>query len=237
MAEKKGSALVWIGGGCLIILVIAALVAVGGGYYACRQLKQLGEDLKDPAARDAKAVEILRTEAMPEGYHTAFAMSAPLGLMRLAVLTDQEPNDRGECEGFAERGYIYVEFARFRQNEEKLAKLRDFFEGRSDDASVLRESGVRLDQKELVTRGAFALGEEQVLYAVQRGEVGFKDDVVPGIVALQMIDCPDDERMRFGIWLARDDDPDAPLGDRDLSGTPADEDAIRAFLEPLKLCE
>ena len=53
MAEKKRSALVWIGGGCLGILVIAALVLVAGGYYASRRPKQ-----REPIARVCRFLSI-----------------------------------------------------------------------------------------------------------------------------------------------------------------------------------
>lgn len=227
--------LAWVGGGCLVIVFVGLILVIGGGYFAYRAARQIGEQMKDPVAREAKAEEILGVDNLPEGYHAALAF-APFSLIKMVVLTDEPPNEKGECEGFEERGFIYMELIGLGSQEKKLRELRDYFEGKTDDASVLEEHHIDIDVDEQINRGVFDIGNEEVFYANQRGTVGFKGETMQGITSLQLIDCPGDERMRFGIWFTSDPDPAAPVEQLDLTGTAADPEALESFLEPFHFC-
>ena len=97
-ANKSGTpAWVWIGTGCLVAIVLVAVVVGGLVYYGFRKTREMEQTMRDPAARTDAALEILGAEVLPDGYHAVAAFSVPL-LMETVILSDQEvedPTDRG----------------------------------------------------------------------------------------------------------------------------------------------
>ena len=75
-----------------------------------------------------------------------------------------------------------------------------------------------------------------MLYIAQRGRLDAHHGRAEGLSALMLVDCPLDERMRIAVWFTPDPDPEAAAGSPGLSGSPADEDALRSFMEHFDLC-
>lgn len=235
MAEKSGtSPWVWIGCGCVAAVVIA-VVAVGGlGFFGVRKAQQLEQDLRDPDARRAKALEVLGTETLPEGYYPAVALSVPF-LMDMAMLSDREAEPGVEPQPFGERGLVYLDVFSFgRQRDE----LRDFFDGKTTDPEVLRQQNIDIDLGEMIARGEAPHPQATVRWVAHEGDIGGGvGGGGEGLVTLLLFECGDAERrLRFGIWYAPD--PRLASGDENasLAGTPADGAAVKAFVSSFRPC-
>jgi hypothetical protein len=140
--------------------------------------------------------------------------------------------------GFNERGLIYVKTLRLGEQEQEL---RDFFDGKIDDPEALRNFEIDLDVDEMLDRGTFQEANRVLRWASYRGEIAANDldrgrQRKQGLNAMVLIECPDDERLRFGIWFGPDPDPEAPAGSSALIGTPADPAAIQAFMSHFDVC-
>jgi hypothetical protein len=241
--KKKTSPWVWVGIGCLgaVVLAVGALIALG--MFGYHKVKQLEAELKDPSARADKVKRVLGTDQLPPGYHAVMAMSIPL-VMDMAMLSDVEPDfrDGRRQNALGERGFFYVQ-ALSPGNDKQ--ELRDYFEGRSDDAEVLRRNHIKLDRRgDILRRGTLPLEAGTLMYVAQRGELDMAASRSQGITTMMLLDCPGDEhRQRFGIWFGPE--PDTMVGkggrgervaDADLAGSPADEEAIRAFMGHFRFC-
>jgi hypothetical protein len=153
--------------------------------------------------------------------------------MKTAILSDRPPDAHGQG-GFDERGFIYIELL---QRDGDRNELRDYFEGRSDDPSVLRDHDIRIDAREVIGRGSLDQPGRKVLWLASRGRVQMSRAARDGLTALTLIECQkSDNRGRLGIWFGPDPDLEASLDELELAGTPADPAAIDAFLAPFSLC-
>jgi hypothetical protein len=97
----------------------------------------------------------------------------------------------------------------------------------------------------VLKRGVIDMPEDmKLMYLAQRGELEMAAAHTRGITTVMLLDCPGDVKQRFGIWFGPDPavpsgkgaaGGDAPAG-ADLTGTPADEAAIRAFMDHFRVC-
>ncbi|HHN75300.1 MAG TPA: hypothetical protein ENK10_08745 [Acidobacteria bacterium] len=236
MAESKGSVWKWVGVGCLSVVVLVLVAGIAGGIWIYRGVRQMAREINDPEVRTSKALEILGTDSLPEGLGVATAFAAPLGLFEVVVLSDQQPGPDGRCEGFDDQGLVYIEFIRTGRDNKDLQQLRDFFEGRSDDADALRNAGIDLRVEEMIGRDHFVIPGGEVFHAGQRGKIRFGRETIDGLLGLEMIECANDDRIRFAVWMNRDPDSRTPVESLDLAGTSADAAAVRAFLAPFSFC-
>ena len=109
--KKKTSPWVWVGVGCLALIVLIVGGVMVGGFMLVRAGKSMAAEMTDPRARAAKVHKILGAEMLPEGYHPGFALS--LGpLMEVAMLTDRKPKEDGSVQGFDKHGFLYMRFPR-----------------------------------------------------------------------------------------------------------------------------
>lgn len=232
MAEKSG-VWFWLGIGCVTVVLLCVVCTAGAGFFLFRAGKGFADDMRDPDKRAEKAAAVLGTEALPQGYYPVVGMELPFGVMRLAVLSDTPPREDGEPGEMTDRGFVYVDLIA-RGAEDR--KVRDYFEGKTDDPSVLREHDINVDTKEIIDRGLIDLEDVDYLYVATRGRVRTQQFAGRGLTSITLVDCPDDSRTRIAIWFAPDPDPEAPVETLDLAGTPADRGAIEAFLGHFSLC-
>ena len=243
--EKRTSPWVWIGVGCLAVVVLAVGAVMTLGYLGYRKVKEFEAEMKDPEARAASARRVLGAERLPEGYHAVMGMSVPL-VMDMALLSDTPPDASGNSRGLGERGFIYLRTLAPNQNRQEL---RDYFEGRSDDADVLRRNNIRIHREgEVLRRGVLDLAPDtKLMYMSQRGALDMSQSRVHGITTVMLLDCTGDSRQRMGIWFGPDPRPSEPpagaspasslrSAEIDLTGTPADESAIKEFMAHFRLC-
>jgi hypothetical protein len=224
--QKKTSPWVYVAIGCVGIVVLG-LAGVGTvTYLGYRKMKQFGEEMKDPRAREAKVKAVLGAEQLPDGYYPVIGLSIPF-FMDMAMLSDEPPGADGQLREMGERSFIYMNMLGQGKDQQEL---REYFEGKRDDAEALRRINVNVRGKEVLKRGVIDQEGHQVLYLAQRGDVSIQGKRRSGITTTLLVQCPKDSRMRMGIWLG----PDA--GEDDLAGTPADEAAIKTFMSHFRPC-
>ena len=83
--ERKTSPWMWVGVGCAVALVLIVCVVVGVCYLGYRWTQRVGEEMKDPVAREAKVKSVLGADTMPSGYYPLVGLSVPF-VMDMAVL-------------------------------------------------------------------------------------------------------------------------------------------------------
>lgn len=240
-AKRQTSPWIYIGCGCAVLIGLIAVAMVGAGYLGFAKFKGYIEEMEDPAAREARARDILGAETLPAGYQAEMFFGIPL-LLDLVVLSGGEavfeaiPGHESVLDDEGVRRIFF--YLRLRRWNEERAELERFFDGTTDrlDRIGNADSGFRLRSRETIGRGAFELPPQQLRYVAQRGELRTQDEDNEGIYAALLIDCPGDNEMRFALWFLPEDEPPAEATPAALAGTPADEDALRAFMGHFQLC-
>jgi hypothetical protein len=233
MSEGKGtSPWVWVGVGCAVVVALAVAGTAVVGYFGYRTVKRLEAEQKDPEARVAKAREVLGAESLPEGYGVVVSFSIPF-VMDVAVLSDRKAEKDGQIHGFDHRGFVFVRVLSAGRDQQQL---RDYFEGRSDDSSVLTRNNIRIRAREVLEKGKVSVAGQDVLYLVQRGETSFQGESREGLTTLMLAECGTDSRLRFGIWFGEDPHPEEKATPALLAGTVGDPDALRDFLGHFHFC-
>lgn len=234
MAEKKTSPWVWFAVGCGGIVVVGVLVLAVVIGFGVREARKIGAELKDPDKREARALEILGADELPEGYSVALAISLPL-VIDFVMLTDRPPTAGEEVDpGFDESGLWYQEIIGMGR---RYDEARAYFAGESDDASVLRDAGVNVNVDEILDRGTFEQGDRTMMYIVLRGGLSTQGQSHEGMMTITLIDCPGDSRGRFSMWFGPDPDPTAAPGEVDLTGSVGDPARIAAIHEGFDVCD
>jgi hypothetical protein len=218
--------------GCLALVVIVTVFIAGAGFWLYRGAKSLERSMKDPQARAERVLEVLGADTLPEGYHPMMAFKVPF-LMQVAILSGREPAQSGEMGSLGDRGLIYIQLIYAGQDRKAL---RDYFEGRTSDPSVLADNHIQLDVDEIIDRGVVPLDPASLMYVAQRGKVSMEGFDAEGITSLILIECPEDSKNRMAIWFAPDPRPAGESGAVDLTGTPADPEAIAGFMTHFRLC-
>ena len=231
---KTTSPWVYVAIGCFAVVAVGVAAVAALGFMGYRWAKRMESDLKDPVARAAKVNEVLGAERLPEGYHPVISMSVPF-VMDMAMLSDRPQDADHPSADFGQRGFMYFQMLNPQFDE---GDARRYFEGRTDDPSALTRSGLklRIRTEQVLRRGVFPSRDYEVMYLSQRGELDVDQARTEGLNTLMLVDCPDDSRMRMGIWFGPDPDPEAGADSPVLAGTPADENAIRGFMEHFRLC-
>ncbi len=229
---QKRSPWVYVGCGCGALVLLSILGVVLVGYVIKDKVEGFTADMKDPAARTARAKQILNAQALPPGYFASISVSVPM-VMDMALLSDKAPDASGEIKGFDKRGFLYFKVI---SPDKDRDKLRDYFEGKSDDAGSLKKATVNMDVRETLKRGALDLAGKKLLYVANRGDTDTGQGKAKGLQTMMLFDCSTDQKMRVGIWFGEDPSPTAPAKDLDLKGTVADEASMRAFVSNFDPC-
>lgn len=219
----------YVGCGCAILLVLGIL-GVGGCFWALTNWgRQVESELKDPEARASKARSLLGYDELPEGYHPGISFSVPL-VMDVVFLGDKElptgddlERMHGQGDLFEKRGLIYFKMRAFGQDREKLR-------GEFDE--------IDFEAEEVVGEGEVEAGGATVRYTAELGETVLGTGRIPSVSVELEIDCRD-RYFREAMWF--EPIPGAEPGQEEipkesLAGTPADEAALRAFLDHFRFC-
>lgn len=217
--------------GCLGVVVLIVLVVGALIFFGVRTARQIAADNEDPERRQDRALEILGAERAPAGYHAAGVFSIPF-VMDLAVLTDEAPGAEPWAGEFGQRGFYYI------RTRWKVEDPSAFFDGESTEPQALQDMGLALDIEENLERGELNRDDVLARWATFRGSTMFDQGEQFGeLLTLIEFDCPQDERMRMGIWFGprEEPDPESPA-DGEPAGAVADNQAIATFLEPIRPC-
>ncbi|MCY3968749.1 MAG: hypothetical protein OXG74_02355 [Acidobacteria bacterium] len=232
MAAERRSPWLYALFGCLglvlvIVVVIAALTFVG-----VRTARNIAADNEDPVRRAQRALEILGADEAPGGFHAVAVVSVPF-VIDMAILSDLPPGDEPWAGEFGERGFYYVQ-ALWGGDD-----LRAFFDGETSEAAALRDMGLEIDLEENLGRGDLDREDVAARWATFRGSTMFgQGEQIGELVTLIEFDCPQDERMRMGIWFGPATETGRADETQDGNATdwvPASE-AIAAFLQPIHPC-
>ena len=235
MSKKGLSPWIYFGCGCLAFALILVGACVGGVFMLGKWGKDFGEQLADPVARTERAMEMLGTDQLPEGFNAQFFLSVPF-FMDMVMLSDGEPVEYQEGEAqvesrdLGENALFYLSMRDMGDQREQFEKALD---GKMDDADV--NMNFDFDPELQLGSGEMELGSQHIRYSSFRGR--FRDDSghdMPGIYTIMLIDCPSTSRLRMAFYWSQND----PGGgvEADFSGTPADEDTLRSFMGHFDLC-
>lgn len=237
MASEGGtSPWVYVAVGCGAIAVLG-LIGMGACVFMGKQWIDDMEALQhDPDARTEKALQILSTPQLPQGYYAATSFSIPL-LGEVLVLNDRPPDADGESHGVDEKGFFYINFLQMDDQKE----LEDFFYGQRSSLSAFGhvqadELNIDFQDAEITRRGSLEMDGYTLDYVVVRGGIEFREQDFQSLSSLHWIHCPGSNRLRLAGWMGRDPDAQARAEDLDYSGTPGDEQAIREFLGQFDFC-
>lgn len=213
--QDRTSPWVWIAAGCggCLVLTVAAVVTIG--VFGYRFTREMVEDLENPESREAKVLEILGAEELPEGYYPAVGISIPW-VTDVAILSGKpvEYHRRSEDsldidleEGdFGDRAFIYISSRSFGNSRHDVER---FFSGRANRAMNMNIQGIRLRARELLREGEIEVRGTPVRYRIDHGDLetdtaGGSDRTgggeVEGLLIRLHFQCPRDGRIHLAIW-------------------------------------
>jgi hypothetical protein len=235
MQEKKGFPWGWVLGGCAIAVVLIIIAVVGGGYFLYNKAQEFSEDMKDPKKREAKVMEVLGAETLPEGLHPIIGFSVPM-VMDVAILGDEPSTEYGEPPGDpGERGFIYFSMI---SSGHQRQELQEFFEGKRSNSSMLRQYDVDIDVREVLGRGELESKGQKIRWVSHRGDRRHTSSSKTVLMTMMLFECPDkDRRMRLGVLFAPDPGVEVQAEQVELTGTIADEAEIASIVSHFQVCE
>ncbi len=231
--KKQRSPLFYVAIGCGGLMALILIGFAVAGLLLVRAGKGFVDGMTDPTQKAANVQKMLGVA--PVGYFPIMTLSIPL-MMDIALLGDQEPLPDGGTADF-DRGFMYF---RVIANEQSN-RAKDFFDGKDSDTSALKGSGVNVDAKDILRRGALKTANgTSVKYVATRGTMDtqgqHKQESKPGLNTVMFFECPGDTAVRLGVWMMKDPDPELPVNQLQLEGTVADESQIAGFIKPLTPC-
>jgi hypothetical protein len=234
MEEKKGFPWGWVLGGCAIVVVCIIIVVVGAGYFVYNKAQEFSEDIKDPKKREAKVMEILGAETLPEELYPVVGLSVPM-IMDVAILGDEPSTEYGEPSDPGERGFIYFSMI---SGSQQRQELQEFFEGKRSSSSMLRQYDVDIDVREVLGRGELESNGQKIRWVAHRGDRRHTSASQTVLMTMMLFECPEqDRRMRLGVLFHPDPAEEAQLEEIDVIGTIADEAEIASFVSHFQVCE
>jgi hypothetical protein len=231
--QPKTSPWVYVGCGCAVLVVLAALVALFVVKKVVDESHKMEQGLADPRVREQRTRELLSYRELPAGYYPAGALSLPY-LLDMAFLGDRPPGPGDTHADMQDHGFIFIKMHWGKIPTEAGARRRMLYGG-NGKADWQQGSGFRFETREPLGEGELTAGGAHVVYRATRGDVHMKGRTHRGITSILMLECPD-RRIRVGVWLGPDPAPGEPAAAIDKSGTPADPRAITAFLDHFNLC-
>lgn len=230
--EKKKGRSIWLylGCGCLVVIV-AVTLAFCGGIYACfKKVEQFGETMKDPEARRNAVMEILGAETLPPQMNSHFGFSMPFDALQVAALGSGTPTPGSEnLQDLGDTGFIYFELMTWGKKEQ--TQLDEFLQGKSASVDVFEQNNIDMDTSEIIGRGEVPVTGGNARYVSMRGQMNTASvsrEVLTSVIVFQ---CSSDSRVRLALWY----EPDTGLassGEAAAVDAPAEPGATESPAEP-----
>lgn len=217
--------------GCLGLLIVAGVVVAVSGYFLVSKVDQMGKEMNDPEIRDAKARKLLGADTLPEGYRAVAALSVPY-VMDMAALS--KGADTASA-GPDRTGLMYM---RVLSDASNKAELRKYMDGEDYDADALQNLQVSVEETEVIRRGRVQTEDATYLYVANRGPLRAQTHNTDSdsINSVMLVDCDMSAKLHLMLWFAPDPGPGKPIDEVDLSGTPADEAALKQLVSHFAPC-
>lgn len=234
---------VWhfIGCGCTVLVLLALLLAGGAIFFGKQMVDGIKAGIQDPEVRDARARKILGYEELPEGYHPGISVSIPF-VMEMAMLGDRELPGAEDLE--EEEVEAEVKRSLFGRRGFFFFKVRGAAEGESDE-DLAREMNIDLkfEKARELARGEVEAGGAEVSFVAHLGTIHGDEEALPAIINEMVATCLADPYGRKVLWfeavseeLSEKSAPAEAIAPEDLAATPADPEAVKAFLDHFDLC-
>jgi hypothetical protein len=235
-AQRKTSPWVYIGCGCGVLVLLGAIAFFFVGKKIFGEARKISQGMSDPRVAEQRTREMLAYTALPDGYYPAGAFSIPL-LMDMAILGDRpfEPGDHHGGLEFDNHGFMFMMMKQGHLPADDAGRERMLNNTNGNRGSWQQSSGLRIESQESLGEGEIKAGGTQVRYRATRGQVQINNRSHQGITAMMLPECPDNH-IRIAIWFGPDPSPGTSTSALDKTGTPADPQAITAFLNHFNLC-
>ena len=160
MAEKSNTIWFWIGGGCLVLLVLFSVAAATIGYLGYNEVQRVRSEMSNPEMRTDRAAELLGTEELPEGYESTIAFSVSR-FFKTVILTNDNETDEG---GGAILLYLQTP-------GKQKPKVMAYMRGETDNPRVLSEQGVNIRLDDPADHGEFESRAGRILWVTHYGDL------------------------------------------------------------------
>jgi hypothetical protein len=258
-----GKYTVWhyVGCGCAVLGAIGLILVGSCFYFGYRTATDMRDSIADPEIREAKVRELLGYDDLPEGYVPGFAFSVPF-VMDMAAVGDRElgSGERMSVETddvFDERGFLYFRMRRFGNIDDVEGETDyDFDADEELSRGEIDAAGARVRYTaqrgtsyaggqpipSLATEMEFDCGDSFHRFGVWFVRIGADDDGAE--TEVEAVDGETEAEADAELEVAEDAEPVEPVEaieateepEIDLTGTPADEEALRAFLDHFDVC-
>ena len=228
----------YLGCGCGVLIGLVLLGYAGMTWMSYKAGDEFRTALRDPEARAEKTRQVLPYRDLPPGYYPWGSLSVPF-LLQTAMLGSREPTaqdaeTRNREPEIGERGFLYVNSRTpFFSSKDASGALTSSGEGKS---STLKTANIEIQTSAVLGKGRVEAGGQEVDYTVHRGTVTTGETGRPALAAMLRVDCPQDDRLRMGLWFVPDPAPDRKPEGAAFAGTPADPEAIREIAGYFRFC-
>lgn len=221
--------------GCLGATFVFFLALAISGYFIFKKgqevLHEMEEGIKNP---EEQALNLLGATQLPEGYYSQMAVRVPF-ISDFVLISDQ-PKDLEAAEAgnhspdFAKKGMLYM---KFNWAGEKQEEMKAYFEGKSDDASVLNDADINVNVEEVLDRGILE-GSHPIYYVIYRGSFNSSGNNRDGVSAIFFPNCPTENKTRMGFRYGPE--PEKVDGVYDFTNSIFSKEELTAFFNHFNFC-
>ena len=215
-----------LGCGCFLVLTV---VGLWFAWVVYRGTQNLAADFADPEARVRKVLAQLGAERLPDGYHAAMSVDVALPF-KMVILSDEPwllpvPGEDGaENESDAQAPLPIF-------NGVPGTKLFYYIHIEAADRTGRDPFEREFSSSEKIKQGDLKLNGRLVAWEAHFGGLKRPSGLSSGLFTRLRFECGDEETRR-AVWFH--EKTSLP---KDLTGTPADPDALNEFLSHFRLCD